>query len=50
MKTVQERLGHSTAVMTPNTYAHFMPGAQAEAAKLNAILAIADQSPAAKKG
>jgi integrase len=51
VKEVQERLGHSTAVMTLNTYAHFVPGAQAgAAAKLNTILATADQSPAARKG
>lgn len=39
IKTVQERLGHSTAVMTLNTYSHVLEGSQAEAArKLNAIL------------
>lgn len=48
VKTVQERLGHSTAVMTLNTYAHVMAGAQASAAtKLNAILnAASEQLPA----
>jgi len=51
VKTVQERLGHSTAVMTLNTYAHFMPGAQAgAAAKLDAILTTTRKSAAAKKG
>jgi integrase len=40
IKTVQERLGHSTATMTLNTYSHVLAGAQgAAAAKLNAILA-----------
>jgi integrase len=39
IKTVQERLGHSTATMTLNTYSHVMAGAQSQAAaKLNAIL------------
>jgi integrase len=39
VKTVQERLGHSTATMTLNTYSHVMAGAQSQAAaKLNAIL------------
>jgi integrase len=40
IKTVQERLGHSTAVMTLTTYSHVLEGAQAQAAeKLGAILA-----------
>jgi integrase len=39
LKTVQDRLGHSTAMMTLSVYAHTMRGAQsAAAAKLNAIL------------
>jgi integrase len=42
VKTVQERLGHSTAVMTLTTYAHVLEGAQAAAAaKLNGILTAA---------
>jgi integrase len=40
VKTVQERLGHSTPVMTLNTYSHVLEGAQAlAAAKLNGVLA-----------
>jgi integrase len=46
-KTVQERLGHSTATMTLNTYSHALEGAQAQAAaKLNNILANATQDKA----
>lgn len=47
VKTVQERLGHSTAVMTLNTYAHVMAGAQAMAAtKLDVILNAATEAAA----
>src|SRR5262249_22055206 len=46
-KTVQERLGHSTATMTLNTYSHVLEGAQAQAAaKLNSILVNAAQDEA----
>jgi integrase len=39
VKTVQERLGHSTAMLTLDTYSHVMAGAQSQAAShLNAIL------------
>jgi integrase len=39
VKTVQERLGHSTPIMTLNCYSHLLAGAQAQAAaKLGAIL------------
>jgi integrase len=49
VKTVQERLGHSTPTMTLNTDSHILEGAQAEAAKkLGAILAAA--MPPVKKG
>jgi integrase len=38
VKTVQERLGHSTAGVTLGTYAHVMVGSQAQAAvRMNAI-------------
>jgi integrase len=48
VKTVQERLGHSTPMMTLNVYSHAMAGAQsAAAAKLNAIL---EGANAAKNG
>jgi integrase len=44
VKTVQERLGHSTAVMTLNIYSHVLCGAQVEAAKkMNAVLATAEK-------
>jgi integrase len=42
VKTVQERLGHSSPIMTLTTYSHCLQGAQAEAAKkLDAILSAA---------
>jgi integrase len=48
IKTVQERLGHSTATMTLNTYSHVLSGAQAEAARrLQVILTSATASAAA---
>ena len=51
IKTVQERLGHSTATMTLNTYSHVMQGTQSEAArKLNAILSNADRGSAVQTG
>jgi integrase len=54
VKTVQERLGHSTPVMTLNTYSHVLEGAQAQAAaKLNGVLAqaaLAQATSAAKTG
>jgi integrase len=51
VKTVQERLGHSTAVMTLNIYAHVMAGAQeAAATKLNAILNAAGEPAATAAG
>ena len=47
VKTVQERLGHSTPVMTLNTYSHVLSGAQTEAAKkLHAVFVAADRTPA----
>ncbi len=33
-KVVSERLGHSSVVVTLNTYAHVMPGMQEEAARI----------------
>ena len=51
VKTVQERMGHSSAMMTLNTYGHVLAGAQGAAAlKLHAILTSADQAGAAKTG
>ena len=40
IKTVQERLGHSTATMTLNTYSHVLEGAQAQAAARAAMPAV----------
>jgi integrase len=41
-KTVQEALGHSSIVLTMDTYSHVMPGMQKEAAsKLDLILGVA---------
>ena len=47
IKTVQERLGHSSPVLTLGTYAHVIEGSQGEAAKkLNAILENASRKQA----
>ena len=43
VKVVSERLGHASAMSTLGTYAHVMPGMQAEAAaKFGALLSGAD--------
>jgi integrase len=48
VKTVQERLGHSTADLTLNTYTHLMAGSQAGAAeKMEKVWAAAQK---ARKG
>ncbi|MBM3997714.1 MAG: site-specific integrase [Planctomycetes bacterium] len=51
IKTVQERLGHSTPIQTLNTYSHVMAGSQSAAAeKLNAILASASSESRSATG
>lgn len=37
-RTIMETLGHSQISLTLNTYSHVMPGLQAAAVKMNAIL------------
>jgi integrase len=38
VKTVSERLGHASATITMQVYAHVLPGSQREAAELFASL------------
>jgi integrase len=48
VKAVAERLGHSTATLTLNTYAHVLPGMRSDAARVMEALLSDEQEE--KKG